>query len=258
MAERRGAGARLRANAERLAVWLLVAALVVTAPVGFYLATPATATPGTVDAVRADERIEVSRSDGVYALEPADGDPVAGLVFYPGGHVTADAYLATLAPLAARADVAVYVVEMPLQFAVLDPDAADRVIDAHLGIERWFVGGHSLGGAMACRYASTAPDRLEGLVLFAAYCEADRSPEVATLSVVGSADGVLDRDTYRERLAVLPPDATLVGIEGMNHSQFGAYGGQPGDDPARIGDAEARERLADAVVGWVTDRLAHS
>ncbi len=214
-------------------------------------ATPLGPTEGSVDAVRADDRVEVTHRDGVYALEPADGEATTALVFYPGGHVTADAYLESLAPLAARANVAVYVPEMPLQFAVLDPAAADQVIDAHPDVDRWLVGGHSLGGAMACRYASGHPERVDGLVLLAAYCEADRSPTVPTLSVTGSADIVLDRDTYRSRLAVLPPDATVVELDGVNHSQFGAYTGQRGDAPSSIDYATAHDRLADVVVPWV-------
>ncbi|MFC7137938.1 alpha/beta fold hydrolase [Halobaculum litoreum] len=228
MPDRRSLRARLRANAERIAVWTLVALIAVSVPLGLYLATPATGTAASVESVRTDDRVTVTHTGGVWAIEPADGPVAAGLVFYPGGRVTADAYLSSLAPVAARAGVAVYVVEMPLQFAVLDPDRADRVIDAHPGIDRWFVGGHSLGGAMACRYASADPTRIDGLVLLAAYCEADAAPTVPTLSVTGSADGVLDRDTYRARLSTLPADATVVELDGVNHSQFGAYGGQRG------------------------------
>ena len=93
----------------------------------------------------------------------------------------------------------------------------DKLI-ASVFFEQWFVGGHSLGGAMACRYASSQPEQVNGLVLFAAYCEADATPEDPTLSVTGSADTVLDRETYHDRRSNLPANATVVEIEGMNHS----------------------------------------
>jgi hypothetical protein len=41
------------------------------------------------------------------------------------------------------------ILTMPLNLAVLTPDAADAIIASHPIIDRWFVGGHSLGGAMS-------------------------------------------------------------------------------------------------------------
>ncbi len=47
--------------------------------------------------VRADENVSLSYHDGTYVLEPTDTEPKAGFVFYPGAHVSPDAYLASLA-----------------------------------------------------------------------------------------------------------------------------------------------------------------
>ncbi len=58
---------------------------------------------------------------------------------------------------------------MPLGLAVLDWDKALEVIEAHPEIRTWVIGGHSLGGAMAARFASRHPDTISGLVLWAAY-----------------------------------------------------------------------------------------
>ncbi|MEO1062270.1 MAG: alpha/beta fold hydrolase [Actinomycetota bacterium] len=41
--------------------------------------------------------------------------------------------------------------------------AIDRIRET-LGLQRWWVGGHSLGGAVALRYALTHPDRTAGVV----------------------------------------------------------------------------------------------
>lgn len=38
-----------------------------------------------------------------------------------------------------------------------------EAIREQLGIERWWVGGHSLGGAVSLRYALTHPDRVKGV-----------------------------------------------------------------------------------------------
>jgi len=102
--------------------------------------------------------------------------------------------VSALAPLAAEADVTVVIPRLPLNLAVVDYGAAQTplwehrasaVIDGHPSIDRWYVGGHSLGGAMACRYARDAPDAVEGVLLYGAYCDRDISGSgLAALSVV--------------------------------------------------------------------------
>jgi hypothetical protein len=250
--------ALLHSNAERLAIWALVIVLVLASGLGWYVTHPLSGSEESIADVRADDQVSVSQHDGTYVLEPTDGEPTAGLVFYPGAHVSPNAYLATLAPLVSRTNVAVYVPKMPLGFAVFDPDAASDVIAAHPTIDRWFVGGHSLGGAMACRYADGRRGRIDGLVLFASFCEADATPTGPTLSVTGSADTVLDRETYATRRGNFPADATVVEVRGMNHSQFGSYTGQRGDRPAPIGYHTAHDRLTNVVVPWFANRTARA
>jgi pimeloyl-ACP methyl ester carboxylesterase len=56
---------------------------------------------------------------------------------------------------------------MPGNLAVLDENAADGVAADYPEIDRWYIGGHSLGGAMAARYAAArtwGENELEGLV----------------------------------------------------------------------------------------------
>lgn len=244
-----------RSNAERVAVWGLILLIVAGIGLGWYVTNPLSGSDASLATVRADENVSLSYHDGTYALVPTDVEPKAGFVFYPGAHVSPDAYLASLAPLVSQAGIAVYVPRMPLGFAVFDPSAANGVVAGHPNIDRWFVGGHSLGGVMACRYASKHRSRVEGLVLFASYCEADVTPNVPTLSVTGSADTVLNRKKYAARRRNLPANATVVEIQGMNHSEFGSYTGQRGDQPAPIGYRTAHDRLADVIVPWTENRL---
>ncbi|WP_255198536.1 alpha/beta hydrolase [Halorarius litoreus] len=251
-----GGVTRLRAwwgrNWRRLGVIGLVVLVVAAAGVGWYVATPFRATPGSLDAVRANDAVTVSQASGTYVLSPtAPATSRVGLVFYPGGNVHPDAYLPSLAPLAADANVTVFVPSVRLTLAVFDQNAATPVIESHPDIDRWYVGGHSLGGAMACRYAAANADRVEGLVLFAAYCDRNLADsDLRVLSVTGSADTVLNRERYRESRANLPADATVVELDGVNHTQFGAYTGQRGDEPSGTSYATAHDRLAGTVVPW--------
>ena len=58
---------------------------------------------------------------------------------------------------------------MPFNLAVLNSNAADKVMSKFNNIENWYIGGHSLGGAMAASYAAKHQDNLKGVVLLAAY-----------------------------------------------------------------------------------------
>ncbi|ADJ16108.1 alpha/beta hydrolase [Halalkalicoccus jeotgali] len=233
-----------RATVVTLAMLLVAAALVGLV----YAETPYTPDE---DPERLVPDVEVSETDAGYVL--SDGpvtDDAVGVIFYPGARVAPESYLPHLAPLVAERDVIVIVPEMPLNFAVFDTGAADEAMVANPHIERWYVGGHSLGGAMACEYADG--ERVEGLVLFASYCASDLSDgEISGLSVLGTADSVIDAERERDSRVNLPPNTEVVEIEGMNHAQFGAYGPQRGDNPPEITDEEARERLSTVLIDWV-------
>ena len=64
--------------------------------------------------------------------------------------------------------------------------------------KHWYIGGHSLGGAMAASYAADHADELDGLLLLAAYSTKDLSDsDLAVVSLVGSEDGVINRINWQ-------------------------------------------------------------
>ncbi|MFB6141062.1 MAG: alpha/beta fold hydrolase [Halosimplex sp.] len=209
------------------------------------------------DSVRADPNVTVSEAYGGYVVRDADpGTERLGIVFYPGGRVAPDAYLPAAARIAERANVTVVVPKMRANLAVLSIGRADAVLDGEPRVERWVVGGHSLGGAMACRYARDHPDAVEGLLLVGAYCDKPVRG-MPGLAVLGTRDAVLDREQFASNRGNLPADATVVRIEGMNHSQAGWYAGQGGDRPALISTETAHRRLAAVASEWLCDALEH-
>lgn len=173
-----------------------------------------------------------------------------GLILYPGGRVDARAY-APAARAIARHGFLVTIVPMPLDLAFFDLDAAREVISAHPEIDRWAVGGHSLGGAMAARFAHRNPDLISGLVLWAAYpAESDDLSErdLRVTSISASADGLATPDEIAASRTLLPPETRWVVVEGGNHAQFGWYGDQAGDNPARVSRAEQEAQVVSATV----------
>lgn len=173
---------------------------------------------------------------------PSDAD---ALIFYPGAKVEATAY-APLMRLLARRGMDACLVEMPLRLAFLGQDAAGRVMTAH-DYARWYVGGHSLGGAIAANYAAAHGDRLSGVVLCAAYPTRALDEDLPVLYLYGSEDGVLNRGRL-EASRKYAPGAEIRVIEGGNHAGFGDYGPQRGDGEAAISPEEQWEAVADAIL----------
>jgi hypothetical protein len=227
----------------------LLGLLFVLAAVGVWLATPASATPEARAALTSDETVLVDASRWL-AFRPASGEPRAGLVFYPGGRVDPAAY-APLARAVAAAGYQVVIVPMPFNLAVLDADAAAGVIAAYPEVTRWAVGGHSLGGSMAARFARGHTGLVKGLALWAAYPDgADGLADsgLAVVSIYGTRDGVATPAEIEASRPLLPADTDWTPIEGGNHAQFGLYGAQAGDGEPQVSATEQQARTVAATV----------
>ena len=184
--------------------------------------------------------------DGDSWIAVGDPNADAGLVFYPGAKVEPAAYVPLAAKLAQRGVFCV-IVKMPLGFAFFDINAADSVMAAYPQVGRWWVGGHSLGGAMAASYAEKNANKLEGVALLGAFGSQNLAATGLNIKVVyGSADGVVNRDSLKKCTDTLPANSVCV-IEGGNHAGFGDYGTQSGDGEATILPDEQQERAAAAI-----------
>ncbi|MEF8777213.1 MAG: alpha/beta hydrolase [Haloarculaceae archaeon] len=246
-------GRVLRSQARRAFVWIAVLALLAGAAAAIWLGTPYHGQEEGIAAVDADTDVALNRTDGGgYVMRPTGNPTDVGLVLYPGARVHPDAYIASLAPLVEQGHVTVVVPNMPLNMALLDHRAGHTALAGHPEVDRWYVGGHSLGGVAACRYARNAGDRLAGVVLLASYCDVDlRDADLRILSVTGEADTVLDREAYRAATERLPADRTAVSLSGVNHTQFADYRGQAGDEPSGTAYDVAHERLANDTLAWL-------
>jgi hypothetical protein len=234
-----------------------LAGLVVLA-IGVWLAIVPDVEVDVLATVLDDPDLVVTTTDDAVQLEPAAGASDTTIVFYPGAGVPPDAYLATWAPVVEETAARVVIPTMPLRLAVLDLDAADDVREAAGGGDdgEWWIGGHSLGGAMAASYLADAPaGEWEGLVLWGAYPAgddlADRD-DLTVVSVSGTRDGLTTTDEVDDSRADLPQDATFAVLEGVNHAQFGSYGEQMGDLEATVGDDEARAAIAAATAAGIS------
>ncbi len=235
--------------------------------IGIILATVSLVAAGFVamyagDYYRADETAQAAMMEhplvDTLVYEAGDGrtvfaptQPEAGLIFYPGGKVEYTAYAPLLRMLAGEGILCV-ALEMPLNLAVLDVNAADGVQAQFAEIEDWYIGGHSLGGSMAASHAAENTDTYEGLILLASYSTADlRESRLEVLSIYGSEDGVLDLEKYAKYAVNLPEGTVEHIIDGGNHAQFGSYGYQDGDGVAGITAEEQTTLTAVEIVDFI-------
>lgn len=126
---------------------------------------------------------------------------------------------------------------------------ADGIREQFPDLEHWYIAGHSLGGAMAANYTATHSEDYDGLILLAAYSTKDLTQtSLRVLSIYGSEDGVLNRESYEKNWANLPADTTEVILGGGCHAQFGGYGPQDGDGTP-TGEEQIR-RTAEAIAAF--------
>lgn len=209
-------------------------------------------------ALQGDDLVQAT-AESWLVYRPLRGDPTVGLVLYPGGRVDPRAY-APAAREVAREGYLVVVVPMPLNLAVFAPEKAFEVMTAFPEIEHWAVGGHSLGGAMAARFAHRHPETVQGLVLWAAYPASTddlSGRSLAAVSIYGTHDGLATADKIAASRSLLPRDTRWVAIEGGNHAQFGWYGPQSGDRAASISREEQQRQIMEAT-SELLSRLAGS
>ena len=225
----------------------VIVALVIA--VAVYLNTSYPAGQAARGSLQSDAAVSVRTcDDGDVVFEPVDRQAAngTGLVFYPGAKVDYTAYAPLMRAFSERGFTCV-LVKMPFNLAFFDIDAADGARTAAPDVTRWYLGGHSLGGAMAAKYLAGHADEFVGLLLCASYATEDLSADdLSILSAYGTQDGVLNRESYRNDWKNLPPSAWELVIDGGNHAQFGDYGAQDGDGEASIAPAEQIAETADA------------
>lgn len=229
---------------------IIALAILVISGIGFVIwaSTPLGPMPEAIDALSSDEFVQVTTSPW-YTFEPSSIQTKTGFILYPGGRVDPRSY-APLAKVIAMHGYKVVIVPMPLNLAVFDPDRAKNVISYYPEIDNWFIGGHSLGGAMAANYANDNSELLTGVIFLAAYPASSddlSSSNLSVLSIYATNDGLSTVEDIQSTSNLLPPTTQWNEIQGGNHAQFGWYGDQPGDNPADISREQQQNLIFEAI-----------
>jgi hypothetical protein len=235
----------MKKSTKILLVLALVSALLVAA-CALYLGSYYKADTAAIGAFLPEGTALKDLPDGTIVIGPEQAEN--GFIFYPGGKVAHTAYRPLMQQLSEKGVLCI-LVEMPFRLAVLNSDAAGDHLKKYPEIQNWYIGGHSLGGAMAANYLSENTDDFKGLVLLGAYSTKDLSKtNLKVLSVYGSEDKVLNATKYAKNKKNLPKNFTEIILAGGCHAYFGMYGTQKGDGVPTLSNTDQIIQTAGAIL----------
>ncbi len=215
--------------------------LIIAGIVGFliYVSQYYRADDSTITVINNDQSLEFHDN---YVVLGASNQSDEAFIFYPGGKVEYLAYYPLLEKLSQKG-ITCILVKMPFNLAVFNANAADKISNDFPEIKQWYIGGHSLGGAMASSYASKHKNEIEGVILLGAYTYGNY-PKDKTITIYGENDNILDRSkiNYPENVYV---------IAGGNHGQFGNYGQQKGDGIPTITSEEQQGETVEYIFNFI-------
>lgn len=230
-------------------LFLTLGVFVIMLIIGLFYVHTITYQP-TTQAIDSSKKAEVK--NGTIIFEGNKEQP--SMIFYQGALVDPASY-SVWAQKVAEAGYSVYIVKQPLNLAVLGQNKAEKIIQEN-HLTDYVVGGHSLGGVMASRFAAThiTNETLKGVFFLASYPDEKGSLsdfKGQVLSLTGSEDGVLNWGAYNDAKDFLPQQTIFEEIKGGNHAGFGSYGEQKGDNPPLINNEEQQDEVAEALIQWL-------
>ncbi|MEE8807884.1 MAG: alpha/beta hydrolase [Lactimicrobium sp.] len=187
-------------------------------------------------------------NDTVLPQKPGD----TGIIFYPGGKVDERAYLPLLKKYAENG-ITCILVKMPFHLAVFDINGADGIQAEYPSIKKWYLAGHSLGGAMAAVYIAKHVSEYQGLILLGAYSTKDLSDtDLRVVMIDGDQDQIIHQKQVEKNKDHYPQDTYTFMISGGNHCQFGSYGQQKGDGTATISAEQQWQETVDDTLSVIS------
>ncbi|MBR4396595.1 MAG: alpha/beta hydrolase [Methanobrevibacter sp.] len=230
-------------------LYIIIALIIVIAGLGLWYVNDYYHADASANALlNGTDDVSVEKVDNGLFLDGPGND--SALIFYPGAKIEYTSYLPLFMDLADDG-VDCFIVEMPCNLAFLGIDSADSIITNNdYDYDKWYISGHSLGGVMASYYAINHTDKLEGLILLASY-PADDLGNISVLSIYGTNDDTLNKETYDKSKSLMDYDLTEYVINGGNHAQFGSYGVQSGDGKANISAEDQRNQTEKEILEFI-------
>lgn len=202
--------------------------------------------------ILSDKIITVESTDDYYSFAPKVEFKNV-LIFYPGAMVESKAYIPLCRKITENG-VMVYLIKMPWRLAT---NGYTKPKQLHLfadSSKTYILSGHSQGAKMAAQFVYENPELVDKLILIGTTHPRDISladRNISVLKIYGSNDGVADEKSILENRSKLPESTKFVRIEGANHSQFGYYGFQLGDNSANISREQQQAETLNTIMEFI-------
>ncbi len=196
----------------------------------------------------------VVESKNLYSFTPTH-DYRKVIIFYPGALVDPKAYVPLCRKLSDNG-YQVLLIKMPWRLAEKGyniPKQLDLCADT---TKQYILAGHSQGAKMAGQFVYENPSLIDKLILIATTHPRDidlSNVAVPIMKIYGSKDGVADMNDIEKNKSKLPSGTKYVTINGANHSQFGYYGFQLGDNRADITREQQQQITLDNILSFISD-----
>ncbi len=188
---------------------------------------------------------------GNYIVFPANNNTKKGIIIYPAAFADEKSYI----PFAFNlADVgySVFIAKMPFGLSMLNPENGLNFTDNFKDIKKWYVIGHSMGGAAASVFVKKHPGIISGLIFWASMPLSDmKNIKIKMLHFFATKDGFFSKKSLENAKKLLPSDTIYYTVEGGNHSQFAWYPDMPGDLRADISREEQQKQVIKEVTNYL-------
>ncbi|MGK7391220.1 MAG: alpha/beta hydrolase [Candidatus Cyclobacteriaceae bacterium M2_1C_046] len=171
------------------------------------------------------------------------------IIFFPGAMVEPIAYAPFSRKLADSGNK-VIIIKMPFRLASRGYNLPKEMKMFSEEPKQYILAGHSLGAKMAAQFTYENPTLVDKLILLGTTHPRDISLadiSIPVLKISGSHDGVAPVEKTNINKPNLPASTKYILIEGANHSQFGHYGSQLGDDKASISRDKQQQQVIDHI-----------
>jgi hypothetical protein len=175
------------------------------------------------------------------------------LIFYPGALVDPIAY-APLCRKIADCGYKTILIKMPWRMANYGYKQPKELRMFEDDTKQYILAGHSMGAKMAAQFTYENPAFIKKLILMGTTHPRDidlSKLNIPVLKIYGSNDGVANMDDVNSNKPKLPLTTEFVLIKGANHSQFGHYGSQIGDDKAYITREKQQEIIVNSILTFI-------
>lgn len=191
-------------------------------------------------------------------------------IFIPGGLVDPHVYMCWMNELVKKNNnFSIILLKIPSNLAILNQNKVKKVIKKFPETKTWIIGGHSLGGVVAATSVSKNQNNYLGLILMASWPIKSNSLENwkgDVLSISASNDGLATPQDIDTNKIYLPSGIDIdtnyiftkeknityyFQISGGNHSGFGCYGFQNGDNDADILPEEQQKQFVKVISNFI-------